>query len=127
MIKSVVYQGTVKRGDNNKEETYVGLTAGSFKLRYNTHKSSFNNVTQKNVTTLSKYIWDLSDSNIQYSISWKILARATAYSTSSKRCNLCLNEKYFIITKPGISTLNNRNELASSCRHRKKHLLCYFC
>ena len=126
LVKSVVYQATVKREDNDKEETYIGLTEGNFKIRYNTHKSSFNNATQRNVTALSKYVWSLVDRDIRHSISWKILARAKSYSRSSKRCNLCLTEKYYIITKPAISTLNNRNELASSCRHRKKHLLSHF-
>ena len=29
----------------------------------------------------------------------------------SKRCNLCLNEKYIIICHPEKATLNKRNEL----------------
>ena len=41
----------------------------------------------------------------------------------NKRCNLCLVEKYFIILKPDLSSLNKRNELLSSCRHRRKYLL----
>ena len=42
---------------------------------------------------------------------------------SSKRCNLCLKEKLLIICRPELSTLNKRNELVSSCRHRNKTLL----
>ena len=42
----------------------------------------------------------------------------------SKRCNLCLKEQFLIICQPKLSTLNKRNELASSsCRHRNKALL----
>ena len=40
-----------------------------------------------------------------------------------KRCNLCLKEKFLIICPPELSTLNKRNELVSSCRHRNKALL----
>ena len=36
---------------------------------------------------------------------------------------LCLWEKYYIICRPNMATLNNRNELVSSCRHAKKFLL----
>jgi hypothetical protein len=32
-------------------------------------------------------------------------------------------EKYFIICKPKMATLNKRNELVSACRHNKKFLL----
>ena len=39
------------------------------------------------------------------------------------KCNLCLWEKYYIICRPNMATLNNRNELVSSCRHAKKFLL----
>ena len=38
-------------------------------------------------------------------------------------CNLRLWEKYFIICKPKMSTLNNRSELISNCQHAKKFLL----
>ena len=44
--------------------------------------------------------------------------------SSSKRCNLCLKEKFLIICRPELSTLNKRNELVSSCLHRNKALLC---
>ena len=42
-------------------------------------------------------------------ISWKILAKAKAYSNVSKRCNLCVEEKYFVISNPQMATLNKRN------------------
>ena len=124
--KSIIYQATVHRNDNSTQETYIGLTEGTFKQRYTTHKHSFSNSTRRHVTALSKHIWQLKDNNINYTISWKIIAHARPYSTASKTCNLCLTEKYFILFKPEMSTLNSRNELASSCRHRKKHLLCNY-
>ena len=40
-----------------------------------------------------------------------------------KHCNLCLWEKYYIITANKDSTLNSRTELVSTCRHKRKFLL----
>ena len=124
LITGTIYQATVTRQDNNKEETYIGLTEGPFKTRFANHKSSFRNVNNRNSTTLSSYIWSLKDNNTAYALKWRILARSNSYSNSSKSCNLCLKEKYFIICKPQMGSLNNRNELASTCRHRRKYLLC---
>ena len=124
LTTGTIYQATVTRQDNNKDETYVGLTEGTFKMRFANHKSSFRNPNNKNSTTLSSYIWSLKDNNTPYSLKWRILARSNTYSNSSKSCNLCLKEKYFIICKPQMASLNNRNELAATCRHRSKYLLC---
>ena len=120
---SVIYQASVTRKDNNKTETYIGLTENEFKVRYRNHHATFRHNKERNSTELSKYIWYLKDSNIEHSISWKILSSNQPYNSSSKRCNLCLKEKFFIICRPDLSTLNKRNELVSSCRHRHKSLL----
>ena len=76
-------------------------------------------------TELSKYLWELKMKNEEFKVSWKILAKARAYSNLSKRCNLCIEEKYFIITNPQMATLNKRNELVSTCRHRRNYILKY--
>ena len=123
LVSSIIYQATVVRQDNEKVETYIGLTDNSFKTRFNGHTCSFRNENKRNATTLSQYIWTLKDQNISHSLKWKIVAKAKSYSTSNKTCNLCLREKYYIICKPEMATLNNRNELAADCRHRRKYLL----
>jgi hypothetical protein len=123
LSSQIVYQATVIREDNNSQESYIGLTETQFKTRYNNHTSSFRNENKRHATTLSQHIWTLKDNNIAHSIQWKIIAKGSAYSTSSKCCNLCLKEKYYIICKPHLATLNSRNELATDCRHRRKHLL----
>ena len=120
---SVIYQATVIRTDNNTSETYIGLTGNDFKTRYRNHIASFRHAKHKNSTELSKHIWSLKDSNIDYSISWNIISSSSSYNSSSKRCNLCLREKFLIIYRPDLSSLNKRNELVSSCRHRSKALL----
>ena len=122
----VIYQATVKTQDSRKDETYIGLTENSFKTRYNGHTCSFRNESKRHSTALSKYIWKLKDSNTQHEIQWKIITKARAYSTTSKSCNLCLREKYYIICRPEMASLNNRSELSSVCRHRKKCLLSSF-
>ena len=118
----VVYQATVKRGDN-KTDTYIGLTATSFKDRWRNHKSSFKTRNPKNATRLSKYIWGLQDQNIQYEISWKIVSRAKPFNQVTNKCNLCTREKYFIIFKPEMATINDRNEIAGPCLHKQTKLL----
>jgi len=120
---SVIYQATVTRKDNNTSETYVGLTENSFKTRYRNHTASFRHAKHRNSTELSKHVWTLKDNMIEYFISWRILSSHSAYNSTTKRCNLCLKEKLTIICQPKLSTLNKRNELVSSCRHRNKALL----
>ena len=119
----IIYQATVTRQDSQNKETYIGLSETEFKLRFNNHTHSFRHKEHRNDTALSQHIWKLKDNNKNYEIEWKIIAKSNTYSTSSKTCNLCLKEKYIIICKPHMATLNTRNELASGCRHRKRHLL----
>ena len=121
---SIIYQATVKRNDNNATETYIGLTENDFKTRFRNHTSSFRHAKHRNSTEPSKYIWSLKDNNIDHSVSWRIISSCSSYNSSSKRCNLCLKEKLLIICRPDLSSLNKRNELVSSCRHRNKALLC---
>ena len=60
---------------------------------------------------------------MKFGITRKILKQTTSFSPVSNRCNLCLWEKYFIICRPELATLNKRNELVTSCRHANKFLL----
>ena len=122
---STIYQATVTRTDNNTCEAYVGNTENYFKTRYRNHTLSFRHAHSRNSTELSKHIWDFKDNNVDHTISWNILARAKPYNSANKRCNLCLSEKFIIICQPERSTLNKRNELVSSSRHRNKALLRY--
>ena len=118
---SVIYQATVTRQDNNTTETYMGLAENNFKTRYRSNIASFRHSKHRNSTELSKHIWTLKDmyNNIEHFISWHILSSHSPYTRSSKRCNLCLKEKFLIICRPELSTLNKRNELVSSCIETK--------
>ena len=117
---NVIYQAIV---DTDRSiETYVGL-ATNFKERYRNHKTSFRHQNRRNETELSKHVWNLKDANKTFKIKWKIIKKCQPYSSVSKKCNLCLAEKYIIICKNHLCSLNKRNELASPCRHRNKYSL----
>jgi len=121
--EAVVYQATVTNNNYTVIETYVGLTQNQSKYRYNNHTASFKNISRQNSTELSKYIWKLKDNKIAYEIKWKILARAQPCNKQSPLCKLCLLEKYFIICKPHLASVNSRNEIVTTCRYARKLLL----
>ena len=117
----VIYQAEVT--SENRKETYIGLTATEFKKRYSNHKTSFNDEKKKSATELSKHIWDLKNAKKDFSIKWRIITKANPYNPATKRCNLCIAEKFFILLKPDLCTLNKRNEIMTKCRHQNNHLL----
>ena len=112
----------IERRIETATETYVGL-ATNFKERYRNHKTSFRHSKRSNETQLSKYVWNLQNEKKMFQIKWKILKKCKPYSNVSKKCSLCLNEKFIIICKKELCSLNRRNELASSCPHRNRYVL----
>ena len=117
LVSGVVYRATVE-DNNNNSSTYTGLTSNTFKKRYYAHRSTFENEDHENPTTLSSHIWDLKNKNKNYNIKWSIIDRAKNFNPATKKCRLCLKEKYYIIFQPDVATLNQRSELFSLCRHR---------
>ena len=101
---------------------YVGLCEPAFKGRYGGHKTSFSNIKHKGETELSKYIWELKDNHVSYSIKFSVLLQCSPRRAGSDHCNLCAWEKVFIM-KGGEGMLNTRDELISKCRHINKFLL----
>ena len=93
LVMEVVYQATITTTEST--ETYVGLTATEFKTRWRHHQMSFKNERGKNDTELSKHLWRLKDHKKDFTISWKILAKAKSYSNLTKRCNLRSTENIF--------------------------------
>ena len=59
------------------------------------------------------------------SMNWSIVDRAVPYKNGTKKCNLCLTEKYHVIMSPS-ELLNERSELVSKCRHENKFYLCNY-
>eukprot|EP00794_Sanderia_malayensis_P007476 gene7476-biopygen6026 len=123
LTSSIIYNAKVTTNEDTTEKNYIGLTEGTFKKRYTQHKQSFRNRRYANSTELSKYIWDLKDKNKDYDIQWTIITSANAYSNITKRCDLCLTEKLYIVNANNDSLLNKRSELISKCRHENKFYL----
>ena len=127
LSENVIYQATVVETTiENKqiEEKYIGLTAPPFKSRLGNHLKSFKNVKYGSETTLSSHIWNIKERGSTYTLSWQIIDRGKTYNPATKTCNLCLTEKFYIILKPHMATINKRNELGTQCRHKASTLLC---
>ena len=119
LVNNIVYKTTVTTASGNAR-VYIGMTEHSFKTRFNNHKASFKHRKHSHATVLSKYIWDLKDSNIDFSIKWSIITRASSYRGNPSRCNLCLTEKLCILSADRSTLLNKRSELITKCRHENK-------
>ena len=117
LVNKVVYRATVEE-TNGKTSTYTGLTANRFKTRWYSHRSSFTNEDHQNHTTLSTHVWDLKQRDQNYEIKWSIVDRASDFNPTTRKCRLCLKEKFYIIFQPEGATLNRRSELFTTCRHR---------
>ena len=81
--KSVVYQATVEREDDNTFETYTGLTSRQFKDRYYEHTADMADMDRKG-TSLNIYIWKLKFSAIPYTPPWTILNRCHSFNPQHK-------------------------------------------
>ena len=117
---NVIYQATVTT--ETTTEAYVGLVT-NFKERYRNHQTSFRHLNRRNETELSKDVWTLQDDKKSFKIKWTVLNKCKPYSSTSKKCNLCLYEKFIIICEKELCNLNTRNELESSCPYRNKYVL----
>ena len=72
--------------------------------------------------TLSKEYWEIRKRNGTPKIKQNMRI-CCSYNPNSKRCLLCLNEKYEIATFKGDNLLNIRTEMINTCRHRSKYKL----
>ena len=104
----------------NITKKYVGSASTTFKARLYNHRSSFIHIEKKHQTSLSTYFWKKKDEGMEPEISYKILTAAPAYSSSAGRCNLCLQEKVFILLADKTSSLNKKSEISNKCRHKWK-------
>ena len=86
---------------------------------------SFNNEGHSTDTTLSKYVWEVKRKlKIMPSLKWYIIKSVPAYSNISKKCQLCLQEKFEILIYPNPNELLNKtSELISKCCHVNTFLL----
>ena len=108
-------------------KTYLGIVEPEWKERKGNHNSDFKHSSKRGATCLSGYIWSLKDRGMvedkDFTISWTLLARAKAYSSTTDCCRLCLKEKSMMILQPHLALLNDRDEFFNHCRHKNKLLL----
>ena len=121
-LESIIYKATITT--NNKTFEYIGSTEKSFKSRYYNHTKSFRDEKYSNETKLSTFIWELKEEEKNYDLKWSILQQSSPYKCGSRKCDLCLSEKYLIMTYSDIlsnsTLLNSRTEMMSKCRHSNK-------
>ena len=110
--ESVVYRATVRETVSGKTETYTGLTGREFKDRLYEHRTDINNNTAgKKTTRLSAHTRALKEKSKDYTIDWKIIEKANIYNPITKKCMLCLKEKFYIMYDRKGSSLNKRNKV----------------
>ena len=120
-MKGVIYKATVSSPSTSEEWFYIGLTANTFKTRYNQHNHSFRH---KPDTELSRKVWELKDKGLEYNVSWKVIKRGHPYKPGQRFCDLCAAEKLEIIRCSGDPRmLNERTELIRACMHKWPHRL----
>ena len=117
----IVYKADVIA--NKGSHIYYGASDGEFKSRYNNHTNSFRHRHHGQDTELSKHIWKLQDKGINFNVKWSVAAYASTYRCGSRRCELCLTEKYVTARANHKNLLNKRTNLISKCRHRNKYIL----
>ena len=121
---NVVYKCETSVAGHPKR-VYLGTAEGDFKTRYYNHKKSFKNRGYINETTLAKYIWEMKENyNVTPTLKWSIVKTVPSYSNITKKCMLCLHEKFEILNYPNqAELLNKRSDLVSKCRHGNMFLL----
>ena len=117
--KNIIYQAEVQA--EGKIMTYYGSTV-DFKKRYGSHKHSLKHKTA-NQTALSSYVWKLKDKKVPHEIRWSRKARGHPFASGGRACDLCLSEKLIILMADQDKTINKRDELLETCRHKREHLL----
>ena len=106
-----IYKGTVTETTLNNQETYIGLTENEFKMRFNSHKSSFKLEHRRTSTTLRDHVWKLKKKTINFNITGNFFKKVTPFAPrlSSKVCKLCIQEKLSILRSA--PSFNKRSEI----------------
>ena len=126
LSECLVYHAQVNRSDINRTKSYYDTCEKSFKECYNNNTASFRNQTKEKSTELSKYIWELKNTSINYDLKWSMACKAHLYTGGTRKCDLCLTEKLTIMKADLESLLNAHGEFVSRCRHMNKFTLRFF-
>ena len=99
--QELIYQCILKENTTRDEVTYNDLTENTFKDRFYKHRNSFKYESKVNFTELFKHFWEMKRKDIKKPIMhWSVIDHTKPHQNESKRCNLCLTEKYHILTLP---------------------------
>ena len=60
--------------------------------------------------------WAPTSGSSTYDISWKVIDRGAPFTPVTGRFNLCTEEKFYILRKPEMASLNSRQEVSNHCR-----------
>ena len=98
--ENIVYK-LVASVDGYSNKVYLGTAEGDFKQRFYNHRMSFNNECHSKDTALSKYVWEVKRKlKLMPSLKRYTIKSVPAYSNISKKCQLCLQEKFEILNYP---------------------------
>ena len=124
LLENILYIATIKSDKKNYQpRNYKRISGNTFKKRYANHKRSFNINRYKSDTKLSFDYWKLEAGNSNPKVTWAAKNQFSAYNPQSKRCSLCINEKFEILKDRENNSLNKKSEVISKCRHQKKYVL----
>ena len=118
---AIIYRATVSSQSDVKH--YIGATEQTFKRRYPKHKDALLKKDSQESTSLSAYVWSLKDKKEDPSVKWEIIKQCTPYVCGSRRCDVCLSEKLFILRSDPTNSINKNTELMQKCRHSNKFKL----
>ena len=120
---AVIYKATVDTTNPTKKQEYIGMAETEFKTRFYNHQTSFKSYHQRSKTTLSQYIWKMKEEGEPFEVKWNLLSRSRPYVCGTRKCDLCITEKFQIVMNKSHQTLNKRSEIANNCKHRAKFKL----
>ena len=121
--KKFAYSSKVSTPDLRQNHPhYIVLTEHTFQDRLYKHNNSFKYESERNSLELSNFIWGKKKCKINVDLGWSIFDKAKSYSPPSKKCILCITEKYHVIFSTK-NLLDKRNEPVTKCRHENKFYL----
>ena len=123
LTDGVVYRAAVTETGSGNVEFYTGATGNTFKKRWDGHNTDCRYEKNRKNSRYSGHIWKLKDESKSFETEWKLIDRATTFNPITRKCRVCLKEKFYIMYHSAGSTLNKRHEIFNTCRHKNWKLL----
>ena len=94
--------------DGYRNKVYLDTAEGDFKQRFYNHRMSFNNEGPLHRHNTFQICLGNKELKIMPSLKWSIIKSVPTYSNISKKCQLCLQEKFEILNYPSPNKLINK-------------------